>query len=512
MTDSAPPSGMPQDDAERRRRLDALRDLARNVEGSAPAEPQASAPTTTPAAYAVALKAPQRRRRALLMGALAALALIAVVVGVFGRGPLAARLAGHAGPAITSRIVTLGDKVKLYCPSTPAWSPDGRQIAVLAQTSPSLGDCGTPTYGQTLLDSALSTSPPTPLYAIAIIDASSGKVERAIPFLLPTMSALCGARCAPQDGYIPFLASYNPLNAISWSPDGKTIGFFFTYNVGNVKMAVNGAQVNGIQWYGVLQLIPVNGSGDARTLLATSYVQPGPDRPYPNKFFHSAPVYIWNLATGASSYAVIPNNLLGEATTPFAAAYGWAANGQITPQNSAGASTFSPWISGQLRAANVTSRVFEYTATLWRWSPDGRYVAPNMTVQAFVRAPGVLDEPPPFNTWDYIPPLVAAPDLAMAKLLKEISKPQVTAEVAWSPNGKLLAGLDCSHGADTARLTVRRGNDGGGLVTTTFMYPPTMNSQGCDGDMEALAWSSDNASVASGDATANEVVIWRYSA
>ncbi len=279
----------------------------------------------------------------------------------------------------------------------------------------------------------------------------------------------------------------------------------------NVKTVVNGVQVNGVQWYGALQLIPVSGSGGARTLLATSFVEPGPDKPYPIKLFYSSPVYTWNLATGTSSYSAMPNET-GAATTPFATAYGWTANGQITPQASASAATFSPWIGGQLRTANVTSRVFQYTANLWRWSPDGQYVAPNLTLQAYVRAPGVLDAPPPMDAGYYAPPLVPAPDPAMAALLKEISKPQMSAEVAWSPDGKMLAGLDCASGSDSARLTVRRGNDGGGLVTTTFTYPPTMSSQGCDGDMEALAWSRDDASVATSDATVDEVVIWRYSA
>lgn len=509
MTDSEPQSEAPQDGGDRQRRLDALRDLARDVEPP-------NAALVPPSSFAAALPvAPYRKRRLALVSGIVALALVAVVaVGVVARGPLAALSGGHTVSSLTARIITLGDKSRLYCPSSPVWSPDGREIAVLAEISSSQGDCGNPSFGQSSLYSALYTSPPIPQYAIGIIDAVSGRVVRTVPFILPTLSALCGAQCAAQvykTGVGLIDGNFNPLDAISWSPDGKTIGFFFTYSIIKSPVEVNGIQVNGAQWGGALLLIPVDGSSDPRTLLTNAFLQPGPDKPYPLKLFHTNPVYTWDLTTGAGSYSAIPDET-GDATTPFAQAYGWTASGQIAPQASAGSTTFSPWVSGRLAVANKTSRVFQYTAPLWRWSPDGRYVAPNLTAQAYVRAAGVRDEPPaPTSGW-YTPPLVTAPDPALSALLNEISRPEMSAEVAWSPNGALLASLDCSRGDDTARITVRRVSDGKGKLSATVSFTPTQYSTGCDGDMEALAWSADNRTIASADATTNELVLWRYQA
>lgn len=432
------------------------------------------------------------------------MALVLVIaggVGVFVRGPLAAHFAGHSGPSLTAKIVTLGDQDKLYCPMDAVWSPDGKQIAVFTQTSSSLGDCDSLRFGS-LDDSIFST--PGPYHAIGVIDAASGQLIKTLPFTLPSLTKLCGGPCPTNQGKPIIQTEYSGLNALSWSPDGKTIGFFFTY-----QTPLSRGGVNGVEFYGSLQLIPTNGAGVVRTFVKKAYLQPGPDKPYPIKLWHGPPVYTWNLTTGAGSYAAMPGEV-SNVTTAFAPAYRWTASRQITPQSGAVAASFSPWSGGELAAFNETSQVLLYTANLWRWSPDGQYVAPNMTTQAFMRALGIIEQAPNLGSGYYTPPLVASPDAAMSAYLSEVSKPNMTAQVAWSPNGKLFAGLACQNGSDSARLTVRRTSDGDGNLSATFIYPPSPNSHGCDGDMQTVAWSADNATLASCDATENEIIFWRY--
>ena len=487
-----------QHDSERQRRLDALRDLAGDVTEQA-------APAAAPASRAVAsLGAPRRRWRVAFISGVVICALVVVgVVGALVRGPLASLSSGHSAPSITTRIVTLVASAKLYCPTDAVWSPDGRQVAVLGQISALDGQCGY--AGQESLDDALNSSP-GPFYDIGIIDAQSGRLVKTLPFALPALSKLCGGPCPSNRDIVLLTSYYSGFDALSWSPDGAYVGFYFGYAVPGAQGAVNGERL-----YGALILVPTDGSGQTRTLTAKAFLQPGFDKPYSIKLQHTPPLFTWNLKTGVGSYSARSGEA-SDVTTPFAGAYGWTASGQIALQNGGGPATFSPWIGGQLRPFNSTSRVMVYTADLWRWSPDGQYVAPHVSTEAYLRAPGVLDNPPDLESGQYAPPLVSGPDKALTTYLGEISQPNLVAQVAWSPNGKLFAGLDCQTGATAARLTVRRAGDGGGKLTTSFTYAPTQYSQHCDGDMQGLSWSADNASIASCDATTDQVVIWRYHA
>ncbi len=74
-----------------------------------------------------------RRRIIPLVAGILIVALAAVAVARFALGPRGGDATAPTN-ALTAHIITLPASASLYCPSTPARSPDGKRIAVMAKT------------------------------------------------------------------------------------------------------------------------------------------------------------------------------------------------------------------------------------------------------------------------------------------------------------------------------------------------------------------------------------------
>src|SRR5262249_36893268 len=127
--DQEPPTTPEQ---ERERRLRALSALAQQTLGNAPPTTLPPTPQRKPSAVRPA-HTPRYSRRLLLLSGLLAVVLVA--------GGLAAYTLLHrpqpAAPEPPIPAVLTIDVVqqRLYCPSNPVWSPDGRRLAVQLQAT-----------------------------------------------------------------------------------------------------------------------------------------------------------------------------------------------------------------------------------------------------------------------------------------------------------------------------------------------------------------------------------------
>lgn len=135
----------PQDDRgddTRQRRIDALRGLAQG------AEPVPSAPTAPASAPALPSLAPARfgggwrRWGASASVFVVVLVVVGVVVGaILQQSGLVTPGRGAAQPALVGTAYTLTGAKPLSCFSPPAWSPDGKQLAVVAVAQAATDPC-----------------------------------------------------------------------------------------------------------------------------------------------------------------------------------------------------------------------------------------------------------------------------------------------------------------------------------------------------------------------------------
>ena len=173
---------MAQSDEKQRDRIEALRELARQQGAEAGPDSQAPAPAETFTQRARLTKRPGRWRLPLI-----ASLLLAVIVGS-GAGWLWQRQATQLAPIPAELVLDL-PAMKLYCPQTLAWSPDGTRVAV------QLSDNTCSQQGAHLL---------------AIFDARQGKLLQRFDLDgTLTKSGVTG------------LAGVSNLSL--WSPDGKSI-------------------------------------------------------------------------------------------------------------------------------------------------------------------------------------------------------------------------------------------------------------------------------------------------
>jgi len=114
---------MAQSDEKQRDRIEALRELARQQGAEAPPTDQAPAPAETFTQRARLTKRPRRWRLPLIADL-----LVAVILGS-GAWWLWQRQATQLAPIPAELVLDL-PAMKLFCPQSLAWSPDGNRVAV----------------------------------------------------------------------------------------------------------------------------------------------------------------------------------------------------------------------------------------------------------------------------------------------------------------------------------------------------------------------------------------------
>ncbi|HZC06081.1 MAG TPA: hypothetical protein VE338_10600 [Ktedonobacterales bacterium] len=518
-------------DNDRQRRLDALRGLMRQGlprdEARATREDTAPQPAQ-PAQLALGAligeeadrpataNAPRWRTPALI--GVAALVVVAVVAAGVARwntraaGPLGA----PSAPALSVRAFSLASAGGIYCASEPAWSPDGTRIAVFGQTNTPTNNCLPYDYQTALMVAGVTNAQSTNQasgYAAAIFDRDARHVTQRIALPMPSESALCqgDTACAIQNV---------SMQSLAWSPDGRSVGVFFTYERLTGQAGSGGQQ--SVQECGGLLIAQVGVSSAPRLLLAAATPQATNAAQ-----FSGLPRFTWNLTTGTATSDEIPDALTGNTppftpsyqwapngqfvqmtgdTTPFAPAYQWSSGGQLVAASPSDSHAITPWSSGVVGQRRSASDPALYRASQWAWSTDGQSVTPNLQVSASLAIPGASR--PASSGSSYAPAQTSAPYAAMsAAITASLDSPPGVA-LAQSPDGKLLASFACR--ADGAgQLTIRPTKSSDALAQANYTFPSTVYSLGCVGDIGSIVWSPDSSDIATTDEQDSQVTIWR---
>ena len=497
-------------DEARQQRLDSLHALVGQAERPASAEPATPA---TPAALpqlAIGRRAPVRRWRASALTIVAALVVVGVVIGAilrqsgsapFGHG------AARPAPALVGKAYALQGAGPLSCPSNPAWSPNGKQIVILALAQAPTGGCSLANQINQITniaqadyqvngDGSSTSSGPGDIFAIVILDAATGHVVRIVKLPELTGSVLCeGADSCGAESASP--------ESVGWSPNGQMVAAFFTYHV---------TYANSTLWQqrGILVTAPANGSRAPRLLIAKGRVLAySTGAPISSATVYSLPRFVWDLSTGVGAFADIHRAEDTEFTTPFAQGYQLGTDGALRLDQQPQPGDVSPWRAGSLvLRAGVTAGpvTYAYQTSQWLWSSDGRFVLPNLDAGAYVILPGVTTALPADTSGLTRNPTIAPPDVATRQSIEAVAPQRQTAALARNPDGKLLATYSCGDSAGA--LTIRAATSGQTLAQNSYTYPLTSTSLGCAGGISPIAWSPDGAYIASTDAPDGQIIVW----
>lgn len=342
--------------AERQRRLAALRDLTRQPrQASASAEQDDTLKRPRVAALSRPQRPPQRvatvarslRSQSLHQSAAGRLAMAALVIVILGAGAWALHnrhLAGKATPLPPQmppvNSIDLG-VYNLSCPMDLQWSPDGTQIALWA----TLGDCGNQQTGGPEL---------------AIFDTRTGKLANSV--MLYSL--------LPKQG-LPGTLIPSPF---AWSPDGASLSFTvgYTYYQPPAPDAPHG-------------LITITLAHDTARYIAD---------PAPLPATMDGATRIWDMASGTLAHTITPDAAhpwgVG-VSLPSTGAYIWGADGSLAPADTdaTGKGVVSVWQTGTIVpvyaiASNediqgppdeYVPQDWVYSSNIPQWSPDHRYLA-----------------------------------------------------------------------------------------------------------------------------------------
>lgn len=502
-------AGMESDpEGERMRRLNALRDLARDSQQTKqgpPATPPSPAPATLAGA---ALGAPKRRTwlYAVVAGAL----IVAVVVAGaawLALGPHGARSVKTAQP-LTPFVFTLPASAGVYCPSQPAWSPDGKYLAVMATTTQpgGLGRCMP--YGDLVSNLAAQGFEDNGYQGVfgwnavvLVLDARTGVIVRRLAPSDPTQALCAGASHCDAGLVMP--------TSLAWSPDSASVQLF---TLTRVELDVPNGQAFS-QYRGALEIMRADGQGGARLLTVfarKTIIQ--------NNILavnlYSTPLFVFDLAKGSGRYSDM-HEQAGDESVSYAPAYQIGPTGQVSALAAAQPGAISPWTYGALShngdyGGGLPSSLLQ--ASQWGWSADGRYVVPDIMTTAYMKIDQVTSGAPAGFPGAYNPPFVAPPDAATLAVVRAVAPRKLTAYVARDPDWTLLASFSCQPDGTTGKLSIRASATGKIVATTLYPFPTLASSLGCPGDAEALNWSPDGSRVAMTDNQDNQIIIWRISA
>ncbi len=460
---------MAQSDEQQQNRIEALRELARQQGAEAASTDQAPAPAETFTQRARMTKRPGRWRLPLIAGL-----LVAVIVGS-GAWWLWQRQATQLAPIPAELILDL-PAMKLYCPQTLAWSPDGTRVAV------QLSDNTCSQQGAHLL---------------AIFDARQGKLlqrfDLDVTLIKRGVKGLTGVE-----------------NLSLWSPDGKSIAVPYSYQEG---------PSTGFGKRGLL-LLPLDG-GDARILSSSADGLSGIvwDTQAGKTLFSARtlpPALTWRIdadgqvtpdqpavyAGATPSYTGSPTNnqlsrwrtgvispILDIAADPLSPPRAWYLNARLTAWVGQNLLAFGFPVPSLLPSSTVIATdcaVFgqeTLCATSPLTPPDRAFEA----VYQQARAGNKITIPPNPEFHDY---------------------PAVP--VAWRPDGKVLATLLPSDGfyGGKSSLQVTLYDTATGKVIKTLSAPRLANVNENDESIAPTYWSPAGTQLAFVDTGSNRVTIW----
>lgn len=449
----------PSEAESQQRRLRVLSELAQSRLGDS-----LKTPVVTPPVFAISRVAPtppKKRHAALWLGVLAALVTLGVV------GVLALRAAPpHPTQAKAPHPLDISLAANgLVCPQGAAWSPDGKQIAVVGYAA------GCPNefpQGYTYHPGVLN-----------IYDVASGALVKSLQ-----PNDLIQPRLGLPSLPAPQVVNYS---AVLWSPDGRRLALpFFAFQWAQTPCFTPGPVV-----VGVLLL-----NSD------TTHPQALMRGPKTNDFSAG----MWDLTD--------KTQISGGPVAVPATAYHWSADGRLIPTGALPTSG-SPAVASPLAIAPIGSPSSDKPFTIWQsasveahpgaflfgancqadqrpiipaaytaqvefsaWSPDGRYLAPDAGFEGVVQ-PQDKSAPTTQGLADLRLTQTARLPLRDAALQHVVSMlgsdsnnaNSNMARVAWRPDGQVLASYhklisntiisydhvvtlyDCATGRELATLT-----------------------------------------------------------
>lgn len=388
---------------------------------------------------------------------------------------------------------------KLYCPQMPVWSPNGRQVAIVAKDVRCIEQNSTTAAEQ----------------SIAIFDVTTGKPQRII-----------GVKDALEQHKLS-----GEVNTIAWSPDGKTLAMFGP---------VSSASVNGANQPALI-LYPTTTDQQATSRVIIAPPQPNPDG-----------TQVWNLHTMSAGPVI-------DAALAPALTYHWTADGHIasgqpfsseadaSTGRSANGDSVTFWQAGRLDALSAidgqytnqhytTTGVVKPTGVFFSaspvlWSPNGQYVVAGVGIggpvaystppTSTLTCPGPdLSQvtPCPPNALPQPDPTFAAVVTATLKgepftYTDQNGNPATTSSwpevsVAWSPNGKylltILPGNEERDGAKNVTATVFDTTTGSPAKQFQQNIPP--GKAACYGGVPV--WSPDGARIAIFQCSSDSIILW----
>lgn len=420
--------------------------------------------------------------------ALSALVVVAVIVAhSLPRGQSSASRQIPASLALDPTAYTVS------CLEDAAWSPDGREIAILgAQPACSFAFPEQYAYFPTVM---------------TVVDATTGKLMRQFqPDGYNQQKLGLGA---PQ--YITPAPVYEQADnskqaiqyeGLAWSPDGKRLALPFYIGL---PTSPAGPNQTFKRIYGVYLAAPDGTGQQALSHVTSGAASSGLD--YSGE---------WNVKTGAymppkpGAPPTSPTSFTAAPLQPLATTYTWNSDGSLTGANPLsadgapgpadapapvgdpiGGRSFSLWQPTEVSTLNsfnnvavtppATVAAFQFVA----WSPDGTYL-----LQAFTNAvrlqPTGLPVPGPQQlaqlglTSSLVAPLH---DRTLDTLLNHASASAGQGrgpggDFAWSPDGKLLATYSGDHYSDGANAGQALVYDAAtGQVKQTFTIQETSNAE-----------------------------------
>lgn len=510
---------------EHEQRIDALRSLAAKHQPLAelPSTDESSSGGTSSSPVGAMPRRPLWMHWQLWLAVLLLLTFGAVIVSHFGTQINGSRTQGAAPLAIN--VLASG----LQCPRDIAWSPDGREIAVLgygqgcpgatAQETTGLHTAGPPVFytGQLLQTLGL----------ISLFDTRNGRLlsqihpnDAILPLITvpPTVEAKLATIGLSAQHYLGINYTH-----VLWSPNGHRIAVSFSIFVITGFVSSNGSTTTRLAG-NVMDGIVLYDSAGHNPQVAMRQVDQNQPAATVWDVSGSAPVAVARQpAAGPSPFASLPPALT----------YKWTSDGALMPKtplpssagtqpnlteigSPLGSQAFALWQPGIVFSSLPAARGGQTDLSApWlatdsaAWSPDGRYLAERVAIAGLLAAPD-LRAPDPARLAAYgwaQAPLIPIRDMGLRKAVtlpgfSTFRTPGVL--VAWRPDGKLLAvsASTADHAVLLFDCTTSR--------QVASLPPPGGPNQGpfLENQPNVLRWSPDGKQLAIFDTELAQITIW----